>query len=55
MNALLPPVLASYLQPKPCTMFVLACGALVREKQAFSDLQKLVRRYESILLLNINS
>jgi len=43
MDYLIPPVLVSYLKPKECTMFILACGALVEQQRAFNDLVKSVK------------
>ena len=43
MDVLFPPVLVEYLKPKACTMFVLACGALVRMPSSFSDLIKAIQ------------
>jgi hypothetical protein len=44
MDALFPPSLASYLKPKATTVFLLACGAAVREANSFNALVAFVRR-----------
>ena len=38
MNALFPSALKRYVKSIPCTMFLLCCGAVVRESVSFSEL-----------------
>jgi hypothetical protein len=42
MKVLFPPVLVTYLQPKATTLFMLCCGALVRERDSFTGLETAV-------------
>jgi hypothetical protein len=43
MDALFPLVMVEYLKPKVCTMFVLACGALVHMLESFANLVKIIQ------------
>jgi hypothetical protein len=40
MEALFPEVLIRFLKGKPTTLFMLACGALVKNKDSFKGLIK---------------
>ena len=38
MESLFPPALSNFLRLKEVTVFMLACGALIREKGSFDDI-----------------
>lgn len=38
MASLLPESLVAFLKKRPTTMFMLACGALIKSKESYSDL-----------------
>lgn len=44
METLFPPSVVSYLTPKATTVFLLSCGAVVRESKSFGSLIEFVRR-----------
>jgi len=44
LKALLPAAFVSYLKPMTSTVFMLSCGALVREAESFKDLANAMRR-----------
>lgn len=45
MNALFPSALKRYVRSIPCTMFLLCCGAVVRESVSFSELTGFVQSW----------
>jgi hypothetical protein len=43
ITTLFPPVLVSYLRPETTTLFMLCCGALVRERNSFGGLRSAIQ------------
>ena len=54
MESLFPPILRSFLRYKELTLFMLSCGALIRQKDSFQALADFVKRWINPVALTVS-